>query len=373
MTKRICASALALLITLCTLCAFPVFVSAEGEKTGSVTYDAGPTGEGSGMELLPIGSITDGKIVFDEAFSWIEVDKLLEGDADYMRDTAWAAQNQVIENTPDGGIKKMLNADGIAVWKDVPVDKVYLLFVFRTKSAVLQPSIFSIPMDVDGERVTDVTVTPKQMVLNDENSLGAVVLNKFGYENRRLEGAEFTLWEKYYYYEDEELPEGCDKDSDDYGTFYWHQLGDTFTTNEKGQIMAEELPFGDYRFIETKAPEGYITDSRPLLFTVSEMAMVKLENELYVAEYGKIVELNVENKIDPDNPPPYYAEEESEISKPEPSVASDIIAPEGGRPQLTSDDIKRYITVGAIVGLSLIAIIVLVLIGTRKKSDKSEK
>ncbi|MGG5460558.1 SpaA isopeptide-forming pilin-related protein [Clostridium sp. B9] len=42
------------------------------------------------------------------------------------------------------------------------------------------------------------------------------------------------------------------------------------TTDKNGEISYGELPFGQYAFIETKAPTGYVLNSNPIFFTVSE-------------------------------------------------------------------------------------------------------
>lgn len=52
-------------------------------------------------------------------------------------------------------------------------------------------------------------------------------------------------------------------------------------TDVDGLLMFEDLPFGDYRLVETKAPEGYTLLTAPL--------------EVTITEAGQIVELEVEN------------------------------------------------------------------------------
>lgn len=49
------------------------------------------------------------------------------------------------------------------------------------------------------------------------------------------------------------------------------QTFDSFTTNENGCVYTlEKLLKGNYTLVETKAPDGYVLDSTPVQFTVSE-------------------------------------------------------------------------------------------------------
>ena len=374
MNKRTFARIFALIMTLCMLCAVSAtVVMAEEENTGSIMYSVDSSAEGAGVRLLTIGSVVDGVIVFDEAYSWIDAGKLVDGDADYYEEVAWKLQDQALASSSDAGLFERLNPEGVTVWNSVPLNKVY--FVYQTDffgSVLFQPSVFTCPMNMDGKNVNDVIIQSKAVSMGDKAYQGSVILNKIGYENRRLEDAQFTLWQKIYYVDDGALPKGSESGEDSSGKFYWKQIGGTLTTNENGQIMVESLPIGDYRFIETKAPDGYITDGTPHVFNVSAMGTVKTVNSVYVPDAGDVVELNIENKIDPDNPPAYYIEQESTVSEPEPDV-SDIVLPDDNNPQLTSDDIKKYIIIGAIVGLSLAAIVVLFLIGGRKKKENDDK
>lgn len=41
------------------------------------------------------------------------------------------------------------------------------------------------------------------------------------------------------------------------------------TTDENGEITVKDLPFGEYAFVEKKAPAGYVLDSKPILFTIN--------------------------------------------------------------------------------------------------------
>ena len=56
------------------------------------------------------------------------------------------------------------------------------------------------------------------------------------------------------------------------------------TTDENGEITVKDLPFGEYAFVEKKAPLGYVLDSKPILFTINAT--------------NKVITVNATNNID---------------------------------------------------------------------------
>lgn len=73
---------------------------------------------------------------------------------------------------------------------------------------------------------------------------GSVVLTKVNRDGAVLQGATFELFTKANV-----------------------SLG-TFTSDESGIVAIDELPVGDYYFVETAAPQGYIVDATPIDFTI---------------------------------------------------------------------------------------------------------
>ncbi|EJR64333.1 MSCRAMM family protein, partial [Bacillus cereus] len=53
------------------------------------------------------------------------------------------------------------------------------------------------------------------------------------------------------------------------------------TTDENGRIKVENIPFGSYTFVESKAKEGYVLSQEPIPFQI--------------AEHGKTIELEAKN------------------------------------------------------------------------------
>jgi len=85
---------------------------------------------------------------------------------------------------------------------------------------------------------------------------GAVELTKVDNNNKALAGAQFVLYKK-----------GANGAAE--------KIGGTYTTNEFGKISVDGLDYGDYYFVETKAPEGYVLDIRNVEFTVTKAGSVK--------------------------------------------------------------------------------------------------
>lgn len=81
-----------------------------------------------------------------------------------------------------------------------------------------------------------------------------------GTNNDPLKGAIFKVQEK--------TKDGY-KDLEENGKVY------TLTSGENGEFKTKNLPYGDYRLIETKAPQGYVQELDPVDFTIGETSSNK--------------------------------------------------------------------------------------------------
>ena len=81
-----------------------------------------------------------------------------------------------------------------------------------------------------------------------------------GTNNDPLKGAIFKVQEK--------TKDGY-KDSEENGKVY------TLTSGENGEFKTKNLPYGDYRLIETKAPQGYVPELDAVDFTIGETSSNK--------------------------------------------------------------------------------------------------
>ena len=130
------------------------------------------------------------------------------------------------------------------------------------------------------------------MVTDPKDNTGSLTVNKTDEkDNKKLSGAEFKL-EYISKDEYEKIPgagllkdvavaeteqsgisEAIKKKLEDLRTqgqeFEFVQHGGILTTNDEGVIATASLPEGIYRLIETKAPDGYVTDNTPIYFVIS--------------------------------------------------------------------------------------------------------
>ncbi|MBC1918683.1 LPXTG cell wall anchor domain-containing protein [Listeria booriae] len=118
---------------------------------------------------------------------------------------------------------------------------------------VQAPAGVSIPPELlSGKPVTiDAKSSAPIAFTNIVNERSKVELSKVGPNNEKLANATFKLEQK----------EG--------NAWLPIRANETFTTNQDGKLVVRGLDEGAYRFTETKAPNGYILNTKPTEFTVT--------------------------------------------------------------------------------------------------------
>lgn len=244
-----------------------------GEIDGTLNHD--------GTEVnIPDGS----KPLKDVEFSIWSLGNNL-GTEDYI-ETVEEAEAYITGN----GISPIVQttgSDGIAKFSNLTLGQ-YL--VKETKSPenvsmITPPFIINVPTTITVNNVDswlyDIHVYPKNQTI-----YGSVILNKVDENENGLQGATFDL----YATDDDPTTDDVLRTKD-------------ITTNEKGQLVVENLPKGKYYFVETKAPEGFNLDATPIPFEIVASGTVKLDDVsgLYVKtdELQQVVEKTFINNKEP--------------------------------------------------------------------------
>ncbi|PGT50410.1 TQXA domain-containing protein, partial [Bacillus cereus] len=148
------------------------------------------------------------------------------------------------------GEPKLTDENGKVSFDNLPYGTYYLKETKTIEGYNLKQEAF--PINVNNQ-VVNHTVTNKVI-------RGNVELLKVDIENKdeKLEGAEFEL-----------------RNSN-------NEIISTRTTDKNGKLVINDLEFGKYKLIETKAPTGFVLDQTPIEFSVTEE--------------GKTISLTKENK-----------------------------------------------------------------------------
>lgn len=293
--KKIKTTTAILLTLMLALSVFSINVKAEPiidtSRTGSLTiYQYGMedisgassagTGETTDAGFVPAGS----KTLQGVRYTIYKVEELSAyyGTSSPSLPTVAGAQDKV-NSEGITGTSATTGPDGKVTFTNLSLG-LYLVKVTASNENVTQevaPFLVSIPMTkVDGSGwLYDVTVYPKSQTV-----YGAVILNKEDPSHNPLQNAQFKLQKK---------------DTDDNYVDCYVSGSNLFTTNSEGQIAIEGLPVGDYQFVETIAPTGYILDLTPRQFTITTNGTIKVEAGRYVVDTGTVENLTVINQSTP--------------------------------------------------------------------------
>ncbi|HHK5535626.1 TPA: SpaA isopeptide-forming pilin-related protein [Bacillus mobilis] len=229
-------------------------VSAESKSTGTLTIhkyeqgkDAKPGVEGDGKEgqSVPEGA----KPLKDVTF---EIKRI----ASFEQTSDGKVVKENINKVTDSAITKVTDAKGEAVFSNLPLGRYEVKAIKGPDHIELDTSTFivDIPMtSTDGKDLNyDVHIYPK-----NETKRGSVELIKKGEGNSVLPGAEFHLFKK-----------------NEDGTKTQVKTPQPLVSGSDGKIRVESLEYGDYYFVEEKAPEGYLTSKQEYPFSIKETGTV---------------------------------------------------------------------------------------------------
>ena len=238
------------------------------ESTNAITGDPGT---GLGGQTIP-----DGATAIDGVgFTLYKVADL--GDTNYYTEdgialptgtpsvTDIAGWTKVTDTETDANGQKLTDANGQVAWTGLDLGIYYVVESKKPVSAISQAVNFyvAIPMTtVDGTSwLYDVVVYPK-----NQTTYAGVTLKKIGNDDTAttIDGAKFVLQKldtsnnTWYYVTN------TGTDNADNAIWAYTETDITkaasFTTANGGTISLSGLSFGQYRFIETYAPDGYIMD-----------------------------------------------------------------------------------------------------------------
>jgi len=190
-----------------------------------------------------------------------------------------------VVGTPDGSA--ITNASGMITIPDLPDGYYYFAETFTPVNVTQQiavPFILGLPvMNAAGTAfIQDLHIYPKNLTVR-----GAVVLQKFA-DDEVLAGAKFRLYSG--------LPD------DDPRVEYVPESGAAaeYTTNAEGEIIINNLPVGDYFFVETVSVSPYLINTTPLTFSITANGKVTVDAGLRTATTGDVKFVELDNFEEPD-------------------------------------------------------------------------
>ncbi|MBE5107540.1 SpaH/EbpB family LPXTG-anchored major pilin [Bacillus thuringiensis] len=258
-----------LLILALTFAMIPnMFANAASRSTGTLTIhkyeqekngNQGAEGDGSANQTIP----ADAKALPGVTFEIKQIASF-----EKISNDGTIAKESVTPVTNAKPIQVTTDANGQAVFPDLTLGRYEVKEVAGPAHVNLNPNTYTvdIPMtDKEGKGLNyDVHMYPK-----NEIKRGAAELTKTGAGDKALGGAEFSV-----YKED--------------GTLVQEKL----VTTANGKIRVQGLEYGNYYFLETKAPAGYVIDPTKHAFSIKESGTI---NEDGTITSGVIVPVAIKN------------------------------------------------------------------------------
>lgn len=262
-----------LLIFVLTFSMLPsMYASADSRSAGTLTIhkyeqekegQPGEGGDGSANQTVPSDAKTLPGVTFE--IKQIESFEKIANDGTVAKESV-----KPIANAKP--IQVTTNEKGEVVFPDLPLGRYEVKEVVGPAHVNLNPNTYTvdIPMtDKEGKGLNyDVHMYPK-----NEIKRGAVELTKTGAGDKALSSAEFSIYKVD-------------------GTLVHEKL----VTDTNGKIRVQGLEYGDYYFLETKAPTGYVIDPTKHAFSIKESGTA---NEDGTITSGVIVPVPIKNFEEP--------------------------------------------------------------------------
>ena len=275
MKKKLSGRIFAVLMMLCVLCSSSLMVAyAEGDDK--------PSGDGTVQINLPdfadltaslaiyeVGNYNyDGTVTLKDEFSSFDGDLTDLSEASKTLEAAQALSKLAVSTK---SLDSETAFEGDVVFSSLPTDNTLFLVLQTAGEDIIEisPMLVILPYRTEtGSSVSAVIDAKYEDKRIPEEPKGAVVLIKKDKDGKVLSGAHFKFEVKNYVMPNYAENANIEVLSDEKGDYYWDVVSSDLVTDVKGQIAAENLPFGTYRFTETKAPEGYRIKEEPKVFDI---------------------------------------------------------------------------------------------------------
>ena len=253
MFRRISALVLCLVLLSATCIVASAEVLVDTSKKGSITiytYESKKDNNDEALDLGVTGAATGEAMTVPEGYT-------------ALKGVVYTLYNENGTTQVDGIATVTTDEDGIAKFENLALGTYVVKADTSATNATttIADITVTIPMtnSTDNGLIYDVNVYPKV-----DSVYGDVTFTKYAADSTTpLQGATFKLQKKSN------------------GSYADYKTG--LVTDAEGQFTVTDLPAGDYQFIETDAPDGYILDATPKQFSVPGDSL-KYENGKYVYE-----------------------------------------------------------------------------------------
>lgn len=254
MFRRISALVLCLVLLSATCIVASAEVLVDTSKKGSITiytYESKKDNVENALDITPNGDATGETMSVPEGYT-------------ALKGVTYTLYNADGTTKVDGVDPVTTGDDGIATFANLALDTyvVKATSIPANVTSTIEDMKVTIPMTnaTDDGLIYDVNVYPKV-----DSVYGDVTFTKYQADGiTKLPDATFKLQKK-----------------NDQGNYVDYKIG--LKTDANGEINVTDLPAGDYQFVETEAPSGYILDTTPKTFSVPGDS-IRYDNGKYIYE-----------------------------------------------------------------------------------------